>query len=201
MKMKFQFFFKLVAFLQKSWFGLGSVGTNTIISPFAKFKGNKKGINLGNGVVIDSHVFLECTGANGVIFIGNGSKLHRGSMVITGENGSVRTGVFFSLNPYSVIYGHGGLILGDYVRLATQVVIIPANHIFSDAKVPITKQGLTKKGIKIGNDVWLGAGVRVLDGVVIGDGVVVGAGAVVTKSLPPYTIATGVPAKFQRIRL
>jgi acetyltransferase-like isoleucine patch superfamily enzyme len=48
---------------------------------------------------------------------------------------------------------------------------------------------------KIGCNVWLGAGVTVLGGIEVGDYCVVGAGAVVTKSLPPYSVAYGVPAK------
>ena len=59
----------------------------------------------------------------------------------------------------------------------------------------IREQGLTTKGIEIGDDCWLGYGVKVLDGVTIGQGSIVGAGAVVTKNLPPYSIAVGVPAK------
>ncbi len=49
--------------------------------------------------------------------------------------------------------------------------------------------------IKIGSDVWLGAGVKILGGVTIGDGCIVGAGAVVTGDLPPYSIAVGMPAR------
>ena len=52
----------------------------------------------------------------------------------------------------------------------------------------------------IGNDVFIGANVTVLDGVTIGDGAVVGAGAVVTKDIPPYAIAVGVPAKVSKYR-
>ena len=53
----------------------------------------------------------------------------------------------------------------------------------------------TRRGIKIGNDVWIGSNVVILDGVSIGDGVVIGAGSVVTKSIEPLTIVAGVPAK------
>lgn len=56
------------------------------------------------------------------------------------------------------------------------------------------------KHTTIGNDVFIGANVTVLDGVTIGDGVVVGAGAVVTKDIPPYAIAVGVPAQVVRYR-
>ena len=63
-----------------------------------------------------------------------------------------------------------------------------------DNKVP--EYALTK----IGNDVFIGANVTVLDGVTIGDGAVIGAGAVVTKDIPPYAIAVGVPAEVRRFR-
>ena len=52
----------------------------------------------------------------------------------------------------------------------------------------------------IGNDVFIGANVTVLDGVTIGDGAVIGAGAVVTKDIPPYAIAVGVPATVKKYR-
>lgn len=66
---------------------------------------------------------------------------------------------------------------------------------FSDPDIPIKDQGLTQIGIAIEEDVWIGAGVRVLDGLVLGRGCVVAAGAVVTKSVPPRIVVGGVPAK------
>ena len=79
--------------------------------------------------------------------------------------------------------------------IASHSGIYANNHNFADPNRPICQQGNSYKGIVIEEDSWLGSGVRVLDGVTIGRGSVVGSGAVVTKSLPPYSIAVGVPAK------
>ena len=57
-----------------------------------------------------------------------------------------------------------------------------------------------KTSIRIGNDVWIGSHVLLLEGVSIGDGAIVAAGAVVTKDVPPYAIVGGVPAKIIRYR-
>nr|MDN4742047.1 CatB-related O-acetyltransferase [Lachnospiraceae bacterium C1.1] len=54
--------------------------------------------------------------------------------------------------------------------------------------------------ISIGNDVWIGNHVKILDGVKIADGAVIGAGAVVTKDIPPYAVAAGVPARVIKYR-
>jgi acetyltransferase-like isoleucine patch superfamily enzyme len=54
--------------------------------------------------------------------------------------------------------------------------------------------------INIGNDVWIGTGVTILSGVTIGDGAIIGAGAIVSKNIPPYAIAIGIPAKVIKYR-
>jgi len=130
----------------------------------------------------------------GSIDIGPGTVIHRGAMLLP-LGGFIRLGLRCRVNPYSVLYGHGGLTIGDHVRIAAHCVIVPANHgIALDGEL-IAEQPMNKRGIRIGNDVWLGAGVRVLDGAVIGDGCVVGAGAVVRGDLEAYGIYAGVPAK------
>lgn len=100
-----------------------------------------------------------------------------------------------TINPCAIIYGQGGTIIGNGVRIAAHTVIVPSNHIYSDSNKYIYTQGLSKKGIKIEDDVWLGAGVKILDGVTIAKGCVIGANAVVTKDTEPLGIYVGVPAK------
>ena len=93
-----------------------------------------------------------------------------------------------------------GIKIGDDSRIAAYTVMTPMNHVFADPETPVRLQGETAKGIRIGRDVWIGTGVKILDGVEIGDGCVVGAGSVVTKSLPPFAVAVGVPAKVRHWR-
>jgi acetyltransferase-like isoleucine patch superfamily enzyme len=128
------------------------------------------------------------------IHVGDDTFLHSFS-TLAAYGGSIRIGSHCSLNPYSILYGLGGLEIGNYVRMAAHVVVIPAQHIINDPHTPIHFHGSTYKGVKIGNDVWIGAGAVILDGVTIGDGVVIGAGAIVTQDIPEYTIAVGMPAK------
>lgn len=130
----------------------------------------------------------------GGVVIEAGTRILQGS-IISPYGGSIRIGKDVSINPYCVVYGHGGLEIGDHTLIAAHTVIIPSNHSFVDREKTIASQPSIHLGIKIGEDVWIGCGVRVLDGVTIGKGCVVGAGAVVNRSLPDYAVAVGVPAK------
>ena len=117
-------------------------------------------------------------------------------MILT-YGGDIVLGDHSSVNPFTVIYGHGGTRIGTGVRIASHSVIIPANHVPGTAQKPLHASGITAKGIEIGDHVWIGAGVRVLDGVRIGDHSVIGAGSVVTRSIPDNATAVGVPARVQ----
>ena len=101
---------------------------------------------------------------------------------------------------YSVITGNGGVDIGRNVMMGAHCVITSANHNFSSRKNIIWEQGMTRKSVKIGDDVWLGSSVKVMPGVKIGHGAVIGAGSVVTKDIPEYGIAVGAPAKVVKYR-
>lgn len=135
----------------------------------------------------------------GTIEIGENTTIDRGAILRT-YGGSIRIGANCSVNPYCVLYGHGGLSIGEGVRIATHSVFIPSNHNFQDTTKYIYTQGETMLGIDIGDDVWIGSGVRILDGVSVGKGVVIAAGSVVNKNLDPLSVYAGVPAKKVKTR-
>ena len=90
--------------------------------------------------------------------------------------------------------GKAKIIIGDNLLMGPGTMLFASNYQLAPDK-PIRKQPSVYKDIVIGNDVWLGSNVVVTAGVTIGDGSVIAAGSVVTKDIPPYTIAGGIPAK------
>lgn len=113
--------------------------------------------------------------------------------------GSLRAGADCSINPYTVIRGR--VELGDGVRIGAHTSILGFNHSMSDPHLPVFRQPLTTKGIRVGDDVWIGSHVVILDGVTVGDHSVLAAGAVVTKDVPAGAIVGGNPAKHLRWRI
>ncbi len=89
----------------------------------------------------------------------------------------------------------GPVSIGSHVNLAQGITVTALNHNFADSVKPIDEQGVITSSVTIEDDVWIGANAVILPGVSIGTHSVIGAGAVVTKDVPPYSLATGVPAK------
>lgn len=152
---------------------------------------------LGSGVLIqtasDGHSF------GGRIVVADGVTLSDGVILAT-YGGSIEIEANVYVGPYCVMYGHGGLVIGRNTMIGAHTVIVPAGHGFARTDVPMNLQPLTHEGITIGEDVWIGAGCRILDGVHIGAGTVIGAGSVVTRNIDAKSIAVGVPAKVIRAR-
>lgn len=126
----------------------------------------------------------------------------------------------FSLGRYSVVEDFsclnnavGDLIIGDYTRvglgntiigpvrignhvnLAQNVTVTGLNHNYQNAEKPIDEQGVSTQEVIIEDDVWVGTNAVILPGVTLGRHCVVAAGSVVSRSVPPYSICAGCPAK------
>jgi acetyltransferase-like isoleucine patch superfamily enzyme len=153
-------------------------------------------IKLGKNVLLGKNASLEIL-YGGSIRIGDNTEILDGCKILT-YGGEIVIGNKCSINPYTVIYGHGGTTIGDDVLIAGQCMIIPANHKFGDVKTKISKQGMHANGIVIKNNVWIGQGASILDNVVLEEGAVVAAGSVVNKSISKYSLVGGVPAKLIR---
>lgn len=155
-------------------------------------------IEIGDHVKILRDVRLNALAPNSKICLGDRVCLDRGvdvNLVTNEGNCHVVIGEWTSLGPYTCIAGPGHVKIGKFCLIASHTGIYANNHNFADPTRYIGEQGVTRKGITIEDDCWLGTGVKVLDGVTIGQGSVIGAGAVVTKDIPPYSVAVGVPAK------
>lgn len=167
--------------------------------------GLKDNIYIGRDVIIDSSNYH--LGHNVVI---SDRSIVRGNVAI-GDNVYIHENVLIRSFNYSISIGNNSKInnnccilsqckIGSNVSIAPNVVIVGANHRYSDKSQLIQLQGSSSLGITVGDDVWIGANVTILDGVVIGKGSVIAAGAVVTKNVPEYTVVAGVPAKIIKER-
>ena len=154
-------------------------------------------LSVGEDTEIEDGVILDFR-FGGSIVLGRRVKLYSGA-ILSPFGGSIVLGDDCGVNHYSVLYGHGGLTVGNLVRFAAHCVVIPANHEIADRTQPIHRQPLSAKGIRLA-DIWVGAQSTILDGVTIGDGAVIGAGSVVTRDVPEYTLVAGAPARALRER-
>ncbi|NYI05160.1 acetyltransferase-like isoleucine patch superfamily enzyme [Allostreptomyces psammosilenae] len=106
--------------------------------------------------------------------------------------GDLRTGADCTINPYATV--RGTVTLGNAVRIGAHTSILGFNHSTAPDR-PVHRQAITSRGITIGDDVWIGSHVVILDGVTIGDHAVIGAGAVVTKDVAAWAMVGGNPAR------
>lgn len=143
---------------------------------------SRDGVLIGNHVVIGRNTRIECTG--GLQSVGKGLKI--GNRTTFGND--------------CMFGAAGGIEIGDDVVAGQFIRFHSENHNYGDKTKLIREQGVSHKGIKVGNNCWIGAGAVFLDGAEIGDGCVVAANAVVTKKFPSNSIIAGVPAKVIKSR-
>ncbi len=177
-----------------------SVGNGVIIGKGVVFRHPAK-ISIGRDVAIDNYSMIDASGSgeHGVI-IGDDVIISK-NCVIQGKTGPLLIGDKTDIGCSTTLSSVTGIVLGRSVLIAGNCYIGGARYLSEETHRTMIEQGPYSLGpIKIGDDVWLGAGVIILDGVRIGNGCIIGAGAVVTKDLPDYAVAIGVPAHVIKMR-
>jgi len=161
-----------------------STGRNTILEDNVYINAlSDDGIVLGDNVSIARDSILFCTGVIA----------QKGTGITIGNGTGISARAYFS--------GQGGIKIGDEVIFGPEVKIFSENHNFSAPDQTIKAQGVTRIGVEIGDNCWIGGGVSILDGVIIGKGCVIAAGSVVNKSIPDNSVAAGIPAKVIKNRI
>ena len=154
-------------------------------------------LQLGSNARIDPRAFVA---RGGVVELGADCMIRSGALLLP-SGGEIVIGDGTTINQYVVINGGGGVRIGSGCMIAAFTSIYSMNHVYNDKNQSIRSQGLvTKGGVVIEDDVWIGAHCCILDGVHIGKGSVIGAGSVVTKNVPEYSVVAGNPAKLIKKR-
>lgn len=161
--------------INSGWWALLNIMPDTPMFWRLRIKAlRKNGCIIGEGVSISPNVRIT-----GKFMMGNGSSIAH-NCTISGAT--------------------AGVFLGDYVMIAAGCSIIAFNHGFARIDIPMVQQQNVEASIIIEDDVWIASNCTITKGVTIGRGSVIGANSVVTKDVPPYSIAGGVPAKVIKTR-
>ncbi|HOZ74429.1 MAG TPA: acyltransferase [Flavobacterium sp.] len=160
---------------------------------------NPGNIVFGQSVTIDNYCTIDGFSSEKIV-LGHCAKIGAFSTLSSTSHFSkygkgVKMGNNSAMGQFCEIGAAGGIEIGNDVIMGSYISFHSENHIFQDKDRLIREQGVTSKGIKIGNNIWVGAKVAFLDGCVVGDNSVVAAGAVVTGVFPENSIIGGVPAK------
>lgn len=160
---------------------------------------NIANISFGRWVKIEDFTYMSALG-RGQIKLGNNVGIGAFSRVIIstsfnqiGEH--IHIGNNVGIGEYAYLGGAGGLDIGDDCIIGQYFSCHPENHNYQNENLLIREQMVTRQGITIGKNCWIGSKVTILDGVTIGNNCVIAAGAVVTKSMPDNSVIGGVPAR------
>lgn len=147
-----------------------SIGANSYVDSFSR-----QGIHLFGGVTIREGAWIQC----------------RSGLNQKGEGLEIRENTY--IGPYAVIGVGGKIVIGKNVQAGARLTLSAESHVQGTSNFV---DGLVnRKGIDIGDNVWIGNNVTILDGVTIGDNCVIGAGSLVRECIPQRSVAVGVPAK------
>jgi len=138
-------------------------------------------------------------GSAGQIELGRWSWLGHGTKIRCHE-GTVSIGAKTVLGQECTISAYQHVSIGRECVVADRVMLIDFDHGMVEVERPVRLQGIYKRDVRIGNNVWIGYGACILRGVTVGDNAVIGTNAVVTDDVPANAVVGGVPARIIRMR-
>lgn len=182
--------------------GLLILRKKVFLGPHCKIS-NKGNFIFGNNVTIESHTILDGYASQKIV-LGNNAKIGAYSNLLSTSHFSkygkgMKMGNNSSIGDFTHFGAPGGIEIGDDVIMGSYISFHSENHNFMDSGKLIREQGTTSKGIKLGNNIWVGVKVTFLDGSVVGNNCVVAAGAVVSGIFPDNCVIGGVPAKILKM--
>ena len=179
---------------------LGGVGKNVVFGTNVVLRHPHK-IVMGDDVVIDDNCLLDAKGVeNTGITIGNGVFMGRNS-ILSCKDGDIVLEDSVNIGFNCEIFSSSNVVVGKKTMIAAYCYLVAGNYDTAAGVAFADQDGFgSSNGIRVGEYAWLAADVKVLDDVEIGEHTVIGAGAVVRESIPPHSLAAGVPAKVIRQR-
>jgi acetyltransferase-like isoleucine patch superfamily enzyme len=138
-------------------------------------------------------------GKNATVKLGRWSWLGHGCKVRAHE-GQVSIGAKSVLGQECTISAYQSVSIGRECIIADRVMMIDFDHGMVEVERPIRMQGIYKRDVSVGHNVWIGYGACVLRGVTVGDNAVIGTSSVVTTDVPSNAVVGGIPAKLIRMR-
>jgi acetyltransferase-like isoleucine patch superfamily enzyme len=138
-------------------------------------------------------------GRNATLHIGRWAWIGHGSKLRVHE-GELRIGAKTVMGQECTISAYQHVSIGRECIVADRVMLIDFDHGVVEVDRPIRLQGIYKRDVRVGNNVWIGYGACVLRGVTVGDNSVIGTSAVVTHDVPANAVVGGVPARVIRMR-
>ena len=152
-----------------------------------------------DGLAFVPHGVVLQIGPRGQIELGRWSWLGHGTKIRCHE-GVVSIGAKTVLGQECTISAYQHVSIGRECVVADRVMLIDFDHGTVEVERPIRLQGIYKRDVRVGNNVWIGYGACILRGVTVGDNAVIGTNSVVTKDVPPNAVVGGVPARVLRMR-
>ena len=138
-------------------------------------------------------------GKRGRISLGRWSWIGHGSKIRCHE-GEVSIGAKTVLGQECTISAYQRVTIGRECVIADRVMMIDFDHGAAEVERPVRLQGIYKRDVRVGHNVWIGYGACILRGVTVGDNAIIGTSAVVTKDVPANAVVGGVPARVLRMR-